>query len=55
MVIPFDKAVTLEIASSFFKLAVNDSVLSKPGITVPLTIRPGQKPPTINVSVAGRN
>lgn len=55
VVIPFDKTVTLEIASSFFKLAVNDSVLSKPGTTVPLNVPSGQKPPTINVSVTGRN
>lgn len=55
VVIPFDKTVTLEIASSFFKLAVNDSVLSKPGTTVSLLVPAGEKPPTINVSVTGRN
>lgn len=56
VVIPFDKPVHVEVASSFFKLADSSgAAFSRPGTAIPVMIPAGQKAPTIRLSVTGRN
>lgn len=55
VVIPFDRPVKVEVASSFFKLAdSNGAAFSRPGTAIPVTVPAGQKAPTIRLSVTGR-
>ncbi len=55
VVIPFDKPVNVEVASSFFKLAdSNGAAFSRPGAVIPVTVPAGQKAPTIRFLVTGR-
>jgi hypothetical protein len=54
VVIPFDKQVSLAVASSFFKLADSSGMqFSRPGMAIPVSVRAGQEAATVRLSVAG--
>lgn len=55
VVIPFDRPVKMEVASSFFKLADSGGApFSKAGVAIPVSVPTGQKAATVRLSVTGR-
>lgn len=54
-VIPFDRPVKMEVASSFFKLADSGgAAFSKAGVAIPVSVSTGQKAAAVRLSVTGR-
>jgi hypothetical protein len=54
VVIPFDSRVKLVLYSSFFRLSdAAGAPLPRSAVSIPVTVRPGQAPPTIALRVIG--
>jgi hypothetical protein len=55
VVVPFDKTVKMEVASSFFKLADSGgAAFNKAGAAIPVSVPAGQKASIVRLLVTGR-